>query len=130
MSALTSTSGSNEALVAPLKERSVAWFFAEFWPIFIFVFCFVMMFSLPLIIAGAMPLQGLLIPMAFIMGLLLAFTLPRLLGLYILGLMVAIFVFQPHAIVKAPAIAAFFGSYALCGTLMLSFPPLKKPFKG
>jgi hypothetical protein len=113
-----------------LKERSVGWFFAEFWQIFIFGFCFVMMFSLPLIIAGEMPIQGLLIPTAFILGLLLAFTIPRVMGLYILGLMTAIFLFQPHAIVKAPAIAAFFGSYALCGTLMLSFPPLKKPFKG
>jgi hypothetical protein len=90
---------------------SVSGFFREFWPLLIFGTLFLTMFTLPLVFTGFLTLHGLLIVLAFIVALLLAFIQPWALGVYLLLLATLIFVFQPKAYDVAGSVAVIFPAF-------------------
>lgn len=83
------------------EPNTVGWYFFEFWPIMVFGTCFVLMMALPLTMSEGFAAgdvfsssdfvwapYGILIIAAFLLGWLITFVVPRLMGAYIFCLAV------------------------------------------
>jgi hypothetical protein len=75
---------SHEHHETPPSGWTLSSFFNEFWPLVLFVGFFIMTMAIPLIFHPDLLLYAFIIPLAFILGLVVMFALPRLLWLYLL----------------------------------------------
>lgn len=124
---------SDENGVVNFETRAV-WFFHEFWPMMIFGALFVLMVSLPVILSGQFAAlnkfvtsdvvwsgYGLLIIGAYLLALALTFTMPRLMGWYLLVLSILALVVTEggEAWAVGPSIAVIFAVYMLVAIAVL-----------
>lgn len=120
--------------VSRFKPGTPSWYFEEFWPVMIFGTCFVLMMAVPLALSSGFAKvdfysqgaqvwgpYGLLIIGAFILAFLIAFTLPAIMGLYILCLGVYSLILVENATATAwgPWIALFFLLFVLVGNIYM-----------
>lgn len=102
--------------------HTVGDFFAETWPLLFFGGIFYLMVSLPLVLSGVMPIQGLLLLTVGLISLGMVVFVPRFLGLLPLALSLVLLFYAPQ-----PIGFVFYGVfilYMVLGNLVL--PQLKK----